>query len=334
MLKIIRICIFLSVGLFAVSHSKPIDMSKFHNYNIDTVTCDFNSDGNKDLIYSLQNDTFTKSKLIIYEGTDNGKYTKLLDSDKAISYPKNNGEGYMLREIALTCKNDSIIIETNSYSGSNILTKFFFKYKNKSFYFNGYKEYIGSRCNNYTIIKERELLDFTDVLKLKNFSIDLFFHKYYTNPTYYKLIKRKVMDNLDFLNDKLKNSYKNKKKFMQYIKNVLVYTDNEKLCTEYSYLDMYLYLDNKNTINKSNNIAYYLQKAGANEEAIYLLEKIVAKFPKRTVAYYNLGDAYWALGEKAKARKAYTTYIEQMCHKGLQKKIPEEIFKRVTLEML
>jgi len=78
-----------------------------------------------------------------------------------------------------------------------------------------------------------------------------------------------------------------------------------------------------------NNIAYYLQKAGANEEAAYLLEKIVAKFPNRTVAYYNLGDAYWALGEKEKARKAYTTYIEQMCDKGLQKKIPKEVLKRV-----
>ena len=88
------------------------------------------------------------------------------------------------------------------------------------------------------------------------------------------------------------------------------------------------------TLTSYNNIAYYLQKAGANEEAVYLLEKIVAKFPNRTVAYYNLGGAYWALGEKAKARKAYTTYIEQMCHKGLQKKIPEEVFNRVTLEML
>jgi len=74
------------------------------------------------------------------------------------------------------------------------------------------------------------------------------------------------------------------------------------------------------TLTTYNNIAYYLQKAGANKEAIYLLEKIITKFPNRTVAYYNLGDAYWELGEKEKAIKAYTTYIEQMCHKGLQKK--------------
>jgi tetratricopeptide (TPR) repeat protein len=81
-----------------------------------------------------------------------------------------------------------------------------------------------------------------------------------------------------------------------------------------------------------NNIAYYLQKAGANQEAVFLLEKIIEKFPNRTVAYYNLGDAYWELGEKDKATKAYTTYIEQMCDKGLQKKIPEEVLRRVEVK--
>jgi tetratricopeptide (TPR) repeat protein len=86
------------------------------------------------------------------------------------------------------------------------------------------------------------------------------------------------------------------------------------------------------TLTPYNNIAYYLQKAGANKEAIFLLEKIIKKFPNRTVAYYNLGDAYWALGEKDKAIKAYTTYIEQMCDKGLQKKIPKEVLKRVEVK--
>ncbi len=83
------------------------------------------------------------------------------------------------------------------------------------------------------------------------------------------------------------------------------------------------------TLTKYNNIAYYLQQAGANEEAIYLLEKIIKKFPNRIVAYINLGDAYRALGEKDKARKAYSTYIEQMCAKGLQKKIPKKVLKMV-----
>ena len=72
---------------------------------------------------------------------------------------------------------------------------------------------------------------------------------------------------------------------------------------------------NKKNLTTYNNIAYYLQKAGANKEAIYQLEKILEKYPNRTVAHYNLADAYWALGEKKKAIKAYTTYIEQMKEK-------------------
>ena len=88
----------------------------------------------------------------------------------------------------------------------------------------------------------------------------------------------------------------------------------------------------KKNLTIYNNIAYYLQKAGANEEAIYLLEKIIERFPDRTVAYYNIGDAYWDIGEKQKAIKAYTTYIEQMCNKGLQKKIPEVLMKRIEVK--
>ena len=79
-----------------------------------------------------------------------------------------------------------------------------------------------------------------------------------------------------------------------------------------------------------NNIAYYLQKAGSNEEAVYLLEQITEKFRKRTVAHYNLGDAYWALGQKKKAKEAYTTYIELMCDAGKQKRIPKVVMDRVS----
>ena len=83
------------------------------------------------------------------------------------------------------------------------------------------------------------------------------------------------------------------------------------------------------TLTQYNNIAYYLQKAGANKEAIYLLEKILEKFPKRMVAYYNLGDAYWALGEKKKAKKAYLTYIKMMKVKGKEKRIPKVVRDRI-----
>jgi len=92
----------------------------------------------------------------------------------------------------------------------------------------------------------------------------------------------------------------------------------------------YLDLEKPRDIEKYNNMAYYLQKAGSNKEAVYLLEKILKKYPNRTVAYYNLGDAYWALGQKKKAKEAYTTYTEQMCNAGKQKRIPKVVRKRVS----
>ena len=84
----------------------------------------------------------------------------------------------------------------------------------------------------------------------------------------------------------------------------------------------------KKRLVKLNNIAYYLQKNGQNREAKIMLELIVREFPNRTVAYYNLGDAYWALGEKKKARKAYATYIKMMKAKGKEKRIPKVVRDR------
>ena len=84
------------------------------------------------------------------------------------------------------------------------------------------------------------------------------------------------------------------------------------------------------TVIKINDLAYYYSQYNVKSDIlIEIYRSIIQKYPKRTVAYYNLGDAYWALGEKEKARKAYTTYIEQMCDKGLQKKIPKVVMKRI-----
>ena len=135
---------------------------------------------------------------------------------------------------------------------------------------------------------------------------------YYTHDN--KIIKYYPINDLFFM-------------FYQDLKN----SNNKKLFT---LNNIYVFLQNiplsHKIVTTYNNIAYYLQKAGANKEAAYLLEKIIEKFPDRTVAYYNLGDAYWALGEKQKAIKAYTTYIEQMRHKSLQKKIPKVVLERVS----
>ncbi|MCF6349697.1 MAG: tetratricopeptide repeat protein [Flavobacteriaceae bacterium] len=85
---------------------------------------------------------------------------------------------------------------------------------------------------------------------------------------------------------------------------------------------------NEKNISKYNDIAYYLEQSKLYEEAIFLLEEIIKNFPNRTVAYINLGDAYWGLENKEKAKKAYTTYITQMKVLGKEHKIPKQVFDR------
>ncbi len=78
-----------------------------------------------------------------------------------------------------------------------------------------------------------------------------------------------------------------------------------------------------------NNLAFYLEQADMNIEAIYLLQGILQKFPNRTVAYVNLGDAYWKLDEIDLAKEAYQKYTKLMKTNGKENKIPQQVWERV-----
>lgn len=84
-----------------------------------------------------------------------------------------------------------------------------------------------------------------------------------------------------------------------------------------------------NSLEDYNNIAYYIDKAKKHKESAYLLEKIIEKFPNRIVAYLNLGDAYYGLGDKTKVIKAYQAYIDQMKKKGWEEKIPKRVIEYI-----
>jgi len=85
----------------------------------------------------------------------------------------------------------------------------------------------------------------------------------------------------------------------------------------------------KKNVIQYNNIAYYLLKHRHYKGALVILEELVHYFPKRTVAYYNLGDAYWALGRKEEAKKMYATYVKQMTEQGKEKRIPKVVTQRI-----
>ncbi len=101
-------------------------------------------------------------------------------------------------------------------------------------------------------------------------------------------------------------------------------------------VDRYKALLSKFNLSKENlilynDIAYYLEKLNAYKESIFLLEKIINQFPNRTVAYINLGDAYWGVGEEQKAKETYNKYIVLMKSSGKEQKIPKLVWDRINL---
>ncbi|MCI0501482.1 MAG: tetratricopeptide repeat protein [Epsilonproteobacteria bacterium] len=111
------------------------------------------------------------------------------------------------------------------------------------------------------------------------------------------------------------------------------YSKQSKVCltpkfTKILSIDSFM-ITKSEDVEKYNNMAYFIQQFGANKESAFLLEKIIAKFPDRTVAYLNLGDAYWGMGDKVKAISVYQTYIHQMKQKGLEAKIPKKVLERI-----
>jgi hypothetical protein len=172
------------------------------------------------------------------------------------------------------------------------------------------------------------------------------------NGEYYKLDIFKVKDNNSIIpvNILSKNGfdgqseegnevfkYKTKEYAMNYISNILgdIEKNLEKNSINLYSLTYFKSLKNWIPISKVNlikytNIAYYLEKAKAYKESIYLLEKILAKYPKRTVAYLNIADAYWGDKNKNKAIENYKIYVKQMKDNGKEKKIPKKVFERIN----
>lgn len=148
-----------------------------------------------------------------------------------------------------------------------------------------------------------------------------------SNLNFYENIKKDMLSG-----EILKNLPKDKLKALKYIENEIKTKKRRDL---YRYdiiyfwtLVEYIPFSNKN-ITLYNNIAYYLQKIYKNTEAIFLLEKIIEKYPNRIVAYYNLADAYWGNYNTKEAKKAYKKYIELMIKENKEDKIPNIVKERV-----
>ena len=89
-------------------------------------------------------------------------------------------------------------------------------------------------------------------------------------------------------------------------------------------------LISKKNVEKINNIAYDFYKKNNYLVSLSIFNKIIEKFPIRTVAYLNIADCYWELKDKEKAKANYNNYIDLMkSQKKDVKKIPKYVYERI-----
>lgn len=80
-----------------------------------------------------------------------------------------------------------------------------------------------------------------------------------------------------------------------------------------------------------NNHAYFLEQAGELDESLVILQKVIILSPSRMVAYLNLADVLWELGEHSEAEEHYTTYMWMMSNNELSDQIPPRVNERTVL---
>jgi hypothetical protein len=83
------------------------------------------------------------------------------------------------------------------------------------------------------------------------------------------------------------------------------------------------------TVSLYNDIAYYIgQMRDGLYCSVYILSRVIEKFPERAVAHLNIADAYWELEIRKQAGSAYAKYAELMKKQGKAEKIPARVAKR------
>jgi hypothetical protein len=87
---------------------------------------------------------------------------------------------------------------------------------------------------------------------------------------------------------------------------------------------------NNDNVLRINNIAFQYEKKNEVNNSIILLEKILKKYPMRVVAWLNLADVQWQIGERSNAKTSYQKYFSLMKSKEQRsQKIPERVYERI-----
>jgi hypothetical protein len=267
---------------------------------------------NKDLEYLIIKDEknqrviidllYDENRMIIFSKDKSGDYQKTFD-EKLYFCQNIKYSNVMIKEL-----NNELFISCSMPNVDGKLYREFYNFEDYSSLNSKLltieKQYIN--IDNDSIEKDYIFTPKEDISTLKNYT-DKEFSEKYLNDNYYNFRKINYLINLTQL---LENSKSNQKVSIENINEVL---KNEPLNTK--------------TLQKYNDIAYYLQQAKSNDEAIFLLEIIIEKFPNRTVAYLNLADAYEGINDKEKAKINYEKYIDLMKKSGKETKIPKRVLE-------
>ncbi|WP_175689852.1 tetratricopeptide repeat protein [Burkholderia anthina] len=81
-------------------------------------------------------------------------------------------------------------------------------------------------------------------------------------------------------------------------------------------------------ISSLNDYAYALQLNHRDDEAIPVLRSVLSVAPNRAVAWLNIADSYWSVGDFEKGRAAYKKYVDLMTGAGNASKIPSRAQER------
>ncbi|WP_265534752.1 tetratricopeptide repeat protein [Pseudomonas saponiphila] len=154
---------------------------------------------------------------------------------------------------------------------------------------------------------------------------DLYFDSQRNTSVLEKLMLKK---DAEYLNEAL-GSYRAEnlpelKKLMSYF---VADGGASSVCQPSAYMVKKYYFPQK--IEWSNNLGFLLEQSGYYSEAVEILEYIVLKNPTRMVAYLNLADSYWGMGNKKQAAANYEKYRVLMMERGLIEGIPNRVRERI-----
>ncbi len=122
----------------------------------------------------------------------------------------------------------------------------------------------------------------------------------------------------------------NKELVSNIIKNIQLKKNIDLYTKEFIFSLLNTYPITSFSVTKYNDLAFQLEKENKFDAGIFLLKKIIQKFPSRVVAYLNLADNYWAINDKDLAKKNYKKYIELMKSQNKdQSKIPQRVLERI-----